>query len=65
MDAKEAYIRRRDFFGKPCNHPHIEKEYERDVDLNEYVCSICGSEFAKKEMWEQIHYAQKHQQDDY
>ncbi len=65
MDAKEAYIRRRDFFGKPCNHPSIEKEREQGVDIDEYVCAVCGSEFAKKEIWEQIHRAQEQQRDNH
>jgi predicted restriction endonuclease len=63
MDAKEAYSRRRDFFGKQCNHPYIEKEYEQGVDIYEYVCAVCGSEFVKKEIWEQIHRAQEQQKD--
>ena len=65
MDAKEAYIRRREFFGKPCHHPQVEKEYEQGVDIGEYVCTICGSEFAKKDIWKQIHRTQEQQRDDH
>ena len=30
---------------KPCNHPHLEKEYYTGAFLTNYVCSQCGKEF--------------------
>jgi len=31
---------------KPCNHPHIEKEYYTGAFLINYVCTQCGKEFS-------------------
>jgi len=31
---------------KPCNHPHIEKEYYTGAFLTNYVCTQCGKEFS-------------------
>jgi len=30
---------------KPCDHPHLEKEYYTGAYLTNYVCSQCGKEF--------------------
>jgi len=30
---------------KPCNHPHLEKEYYAGTFLTNFVCSQCGMEF--------------------
>ena len=30
---------------KPCNHPHLEKEYYTGAYLTNYVCIQCGKEF--------------------
>jgi hypothetical protein len=31
---------------KPCNHPHLEKEYYTGAFLTNYVCTQCGKEFS-------------------
>ncbi len=41
---------------KPCDHPHLEKEYYSGAFLINYVCIRCGKEFsiaAKLEMDEE------------
>ena len=30
---------------KPCDHPHLEKEYYTGAFLTNYVCTQCGKEF--------------------
>ncbi len=30
---------------KPCDHPHIEKEYYSGAFLTNYICVQCGKEF--------------------
>jgi transcription initiation factor IIE alpha subunit len=30
---------------KPCDHPHLEKEYYTGAYLTNFVCSQCGQEF--------------------
>lgn len=38
---------------KPCDHPHLEKEYYSGAFLINFVCTRCGKEFtiaAKLEM---------------
>jgi hypothetical protein len=30
---------------KPCNHPHLEKEYYTGAFLINFICSQCGTEF--------------------
>jgi len=30
---------------KPCDHPHLEKEYYTGAYLTNYVCIQCGKEF--------------------
>jgi hypothetical protein len=36
----------KDFWGnKPCDHPHLEKEYYVGAFLVNYVCTRCGKEF--------------------
>jgi hypothetical protein len=30
---------------KPCDHPHLEKEYYTGAFLTNYVCIRCGKEF--------------------
>jgi uncharacterized Zn ribbon protein len=30
---------------KPCNHPHIEREYYTGAFLTNYICVQCGQEF--------------------
>jgi hypothetical protein len=31
---------------KPCDHPHLEKEYYTGAFLTNYVCTRCGREFS-------------------
>jgi hypothetical protein len=41
---------------KPCDHPHLEKEFYSGAFLINYVCTTCGKEFTiaeKLEMDEQ------------
>jgi transposase-like protein len=41
---------------KPCDHPHLEKEYYSGAFLTNYVCTLCGKEFTipqKMELYEQ------------
>jgi hypothetical protein len=36
----------KDIWGKkPCDHPHVEKEYYAGAFLINYVCTQCGEEF--------------------
>jgi hypothetical protein len=37
---------------KPCNHPHLEKEYYVGAFLINYVCTQCGKEFSIPEKLE-------------
>jgi hypothetical protein len=37
---------------KPCDHPHIEKEYYVGAFLINYVCTQCGKEFSIPEKLE-------------
>ena len=30
---------------KPCDHPHIEREYYSGAFLTNYICVQCGKEF--------------------
>lgn len=41
---------------KPCNHPHLEKEYYAGAYLVNWVCTLCGQEFtiAQKLEMEQL-----------
>lgn len=41
-----AAQRLKDSWGnKPCDHPHLEKEYYVGAFLINYVCTHCGKEF--------------------
>jgi hypothetical protein len=37
---------------KPCDHPHLEKEYYVGAFLINYVCTQCGKEFSIPEKLE-------------
>jgi hypothetical protein len=40
---------------KPCDHPHLEKEYYAGAFLINWICTQCGKEFTisqKLEMYE-------------
>lgn len=52
MEAEEAFRRRRETFGRPCPHIHVEEEYEHGLATGTWVCSECGSEFRSREVWE-------------
>jgi len=42
MQAKEAEALRKRKSGKPCDHPHIVKEYDLGADTGDCVCTKCG-----------------------
>ncbi len=54
MEAQDATRLRRETFGKPCMHEAIEKEYKQRVEIEEWACSKCGTEFVNKEVWAKI-----------
>jgi hypothetical protein len=37
---------------KPCDHPHLEKEYYVGAFLINYVCTQCGKEFTIAQKFE-------------
>jgi len=37
---------------KPCDHPHIEKEYYTGAFLTNWICTQCGKEFTISEKLE-------------
>jgi hypothetical protein len=37
--------------GVPCDHPSIEKEYERGGHTGDNVCSTCGKTFFSRKAW--------------
>lgn len=37
---------------KPCDHPHIEKEYYSGAFLTNWICTQCGKEFSIPEKLE-------------
>ena len=51
MEAQEAARLRKETFGKPCSHETIEKEFELGIELDEWVCPKCGTEFVSKKVW--------------
>jgi len=42
MQMHEAEALSRRWNNKPCNHPHVEKEYHFGSDTGDYVCTTCG-----------------------
>ncbi len=54
MDAQEARRLRHEWFGKSCAHTHIEQETGTGVPSETCVCTTCGAEFAKRDMWEKL-----------
>lgn len=46
LDAKKL---REEWGNKPCEHPHLEKEYYLGSDTMDFVCSTCGEEFTRAE----------------
>ncbi|EAQ63729.1 hypothetical protein MED121_03492 [Marinomonas sp. MED121] len=42
MQAKTSNELRLNWGDKPCEHPKLEKEYDRDASTGDYVCTQCG-----------------------
>jgi len=42
MQNKERMIIREAWGDKPCDHPHIEREYDLGADTGDLVCTQCG-----------------------
>jgi len=61
MEAHEARRLRREWFGKPCDHPMVEREIGQGIPATMCVCPMCGSEFVKREIWEKIRVNCQHQ----
>jgi hypothetical protein len=55
MEAEEARRLRSRWFGKPCCHPGLEPVVVQGSSTGGYVCQVCGSEFRKVALWENIH----------
>jgi hypothetical protein len=51
MQLGEARQLRERVRGVPCDHPGIEKEYDRGGHAGDYSCSICGKMFFSREEW--------------
>ena len=45
---------------KPCDHPHLEKEYYVGAFLINYVCTQCGQEFTIAQKLEMDESVRKH-----
>ncbi|HAM10892.1 MAG: hypothetical protein A2X05_18870 [Bacteroidetes bacterium GWE2_41_25] len=45
MEYYIAQIIKDTWGNKPCDHPHIEREYYSGAFLTNYVCVLCGKEF--------------------
>jgi hypothetical protein len=53
MRTLRAEELRNEWGGKPCSHPHLEKEYSRGWPTGNFVCTTCGqtrSGAAEKEL---------------
>lgn len=42
MQMKDAYTLSEQWGDRDCNHPFLEKEYEREMSTGDYVCTRCG-----------------------
>jgi len=42
MDVQDAEKIRKQWGDKPCDHPHLEKEYYLGAATGDYVCTQCG-----------------------
>jgi hypothetical protein len=45
MQIEKAIELRRRWIAKgdpPCDHPHLDKEYDLGADTGDYVCTTCG-----------------------
>ena len=45
MEYNAAQKVKEEWGSKPCDHPHLEKEYYVGAFLINYVCTQCGKEF--------------------
>jgi hypothetical protein len=55
MEYLEAIRVKAEWGDKPCDHPHLEKEYYTGAFLTNYICTQCGQEFTiaqKMEMYQ-------------
>jgi hypothetical protein len=43
MQYEEARELERKWGDKPCDHPHLEKEYYLGASTGDYVCTRCGT----------------------
>jgi len=46
MEYYAAQKAKESWGNKPCDHPHLEKEYYVGAFLINYVCTQCGKEFS-------------------
>jgi hypothetical protein len=46
MEYSTAQKVKKEWGDKPCDHPHIEREYYSGAFLTNYVCVECGMEFS-------------------
>jgi hypothetical protein len=44
MDYNAAHKLKEAWGDKPCDHPHLEKEYYAGTYLTNYICTQCGAE---------------------
>jgi hypothetical protein len=42
MQSKEARDLRMKWGNKPCDHPHVDREYDRQFHTGDEVCTQCG-----------------------
>jgi hypothetical protein len=42
MRTQRAEELRKEWGGKPCSHPHLEKEYSQGWPTGNFVCTVCG-----------------------
>lgn len=42
MQMKEAAELRKQWGGKHCGHPHVEREYHLGMQTGDYICTTCG-----------------------
>lgn len=54
MDTQKARKLRSEWFGRPCDHSTVEQETGQEAPPRACVCTTCGAEFAKKEVWEKL-----------
>jgi hypothetical protein len=50
MQMEQAKRKRAAWGDKPCDHPHLDKEYYRGAQTGDYACLQCGASFMYDEM---------------